>query len=106
MDEDYLGHSLLPSGSAAGAGVGEERHLAGVLHGTGDEALLLDGDAGDAAGTDLSALGDELAKGRDVFVVDDADADRLRGSGVLATLTAEGLRRSPLLFPAIFFCFQ
>src|SRR5690606_36124684 len=70
----------------ARAGVREERHLARVLHRGRDELLLLDGHAGDATRTDLAALRDELPEGRDVLVVDDADAHRLRGRGVLAAL--------------------
>src|ERR1700712_1099624 len=72
--------------SAAGAGVGEQGHLACVLDRTGDEALLLDGDTGDATGADLAALRDELAQGRDVLVVDQTDLDALRGSNGLAAL--------------------
>src|SRR5699024_8385606 len=51
------------------AGERQEGHLAGVLHGGGDLTLLLRGQAGDAAGTDLAAVGDELAKEVDVLVV-------------------------------------
>jgi hypothetical protein len=70
----------------ARARVGQQCHLARVLDGAGDEALLLHGDTGDAAGADLSTLGDELAKGGDILVVDDANADGLRRSGVLPVL--------------------
>src|SRR5690606_40531431 len=56
--------------SAARAGVRQQRHLARVLDGAGDLALLLDGHAGDATRTDLAAVGDELPQGRDVLVVD------------------------------------
>src|SRR3954454_23610692 len=77
--------------SAAGAGVGEQRHLARVLHGAGDEPLLLHGDAGDPARADLAALGDELAQGGDVLVVDHPDLDALRGSGGLAALAPRRL---------------
>ena len=50
------------------------------------DALFLNGNAGDAAGADLSTLGDELAQGGDIFVIDDTNPNRLRGSGILATL--------------------
>src|SRR3954469_25242503 len=76
---------------APGAGVGEQRHLARVLHGAGDEPLLLHGDAGDAARTDLAALRDELAQGGDVLVVDHPDLDALGGSRGLAALAPRGL---------------
>src|SRR5690606_27645028 len=68
------------------AGVGQERHLARVLDRTGDQTLLLHRDTGDTTGADLAALRDELAKRSDVLVVNDADADRLRGGGVLRAL--------------------
>src|SRR5690606_4522068 len=67
-------------------GVGQERHFARVLDRLGDQTLLLHRDSGDTTGADLPALGDELAKRCDVLVVNDADPDRLRGSGGLATL--------------------
>src|SRR6476661_43274 len=76
---------------AASAGVRKQSHLARVLDGAGDEALLLDGDTGDTASTDLPALGDELAEGGDILVVDDANLDRLRGGGVLRALAAARL---------------
>ncbi len=80
----------------------QKRHLAGVLDGLRDETLLLHGDTGDATGADLSALRDELPKGRDILVVDDADLDGLRGGAAFfAPLPPRGLRRSPLLFPAM-----
>lgn len=48
-----------PVGSAAAACVGEQRHLACVLDGGGDLALLLRCEAGDSTGSDLAAVGDE-----------------------------------------------
>jgi len=75
---------------AARAGVGQERHLACVLDRTCDESLLLDVDTGDTTSTDLSPLGDELAKRGDILVIDDTNADRLRGSDVLAALSTAG----------------
>src|SRR5680860_1897128 len=76
-----------------GVSVQEQRLIArAVLDGTRDEALFLDGDAGDATCADLSTLGDELTKGGDIFLIDDTNPDRLRGGGVFATLsTAERL---------------
>src|SRR4051812_8985631 len=60
--------------SASGAGVGQQRHLTGVLDRDGDLALLLDGDTGHPAGADLAAVRDELAQQRGVLVVDIVDA--------------------------------
>src|SRR5689334_8521406 len=76
---------------SSGARVREEGHLARVLDRERDELLLLHRDAGDATGADLAALRDELAEGGDVLVVDDADADGLRRSGVLAALDVRAL---------------
>src|SRR5690349_25161341 len=56
--------------SARRGGVGEQRHLAAVLHGGRDVALVLAAVAAHAAGTDLAAVGDELAQQRRVLVVD------------------------------------
>src|SRR5690606_32936013 len=82
--ENQLCHCRYPL--AASAGVRQERHFARVLDRLGDQTLLLHRDTGDTTGADLSALRDELAKRCDVLVVNDAHADRLRGSGGLATL--------------------
>src|SRR6266536_6187976 len=56
--------------------VGQERHLAGVLDRLGELALLLRADPGDPPGTDLAAVGDELAQQRGVLVVDVVDLRR------------------------------
>src|SRR6476469_7679354 len=56
--------------SARRRGVGQQRHLAAVLHGHGDVTLVLAAVAADAAGTDLAAVGDELPQQRRVLVVD------------------------------------
>src|SRR3954469_24993288 len=55
--------------SARRRGVGQQRHLAAVLHGHGDVTLVLAAVAADAAGTDLAAVGDELPQQRRVLVV-------------------------------------
>src|SRR4051794_41905556 len=100
---------LFPSWSAAGAGVGEQGHLTGVLDGPGDEPLLLHGDTGDPARADLAALGDELAQGGDVLVVDHPDLDALRGSGGLGApaprrLASVAPRPSPTAVWGFLFC--
>src|SRR4051812_12236656 len=56
--------------SARRRGVGQQRHLAAVLHCHGDVTLVLAAVAADAAGTDLAAVGDELPQQRRVLVVD------------------------------------
>src|SRR4051812_33659744 len=56
--------------SARRRGVGQQRHLAAVLHSYRDVTLVLAAVAADAAGTDLAAVGDELPQQRRVLVVD------------------------------------
>jgi hypothetical protein len=46
---------------------------------------------GRTPGTDLPALRDELAEGRDVFVVDDPNANRFCGGRVLRALATARL---------------
>src|SRR6476469_6858690 len=55
--------------SARRRGVGQQGHLAAVLHGHGDVTLVLAAVAADAASTDLAAVGDELPQQRRVLVV-------------------------------------
>src|SRR6478735_7927992 len=62
-----------PPSSACGRGVGEQRHLAGVLDRGRDVALVLGAVAADATGTDLAAVGDVLTQQRRVLVVDAGD---------------------------------
>src|SRR4051812_30100447 len=50
--------------------VGEQRHLAAVLHGHGDVALVLRAVAADPTRADLAAVGDVLAQQAGVLVVD------------------------------------
>src|SRR5438270_459856 len=56
--------------SAGRAGVGQQRHLAAVLHCDRDIALVLRAVARHPARTNLAAVGDELAQQRGVLVVD------------------------------------
>src|SRR3954469_11778739 len=56
--------------SASRAGVGQQRHLAGVLDRGGDVTLVLGAVARHPASADLAAVGDELAQQRGVLVVD------------------------------------
>ena len=64
--------------SAAGRGVRQQGHLAGVLDSLGDLALLLHGDTGDTTGTNLAAIGDELTQQGDVLVIDLGDLGGLQ----------------------------
>src|SRR3954447_22448277 len=84
--------SFRPSASAGRAGVRQQGHLARVLDGLGDLALLLHGDTGDAAGTDLAAVGDELAQDVDVLVVDLGDTRGLERVLLLLGLANRWLR--------------
>src|SRR6266545_6749764 len=52
---------------------GEQGHLAGVLHGRGNVALVLHAIAGHAPGADLAAVGHELLQQSDVLEVDVVD---------------------------------
>src|SRR3954453_23760518 len=56
--------------SACGGGVGQQGHLARVLHRDGHVPLVLDAVPGDPARADLAAVGDELPEQRGVLVVD------------------------------------
>src|SRR5262245_3831090 len=56
--------------SARRARVRQQRHLASVLDGGRDVALVLHAVPGDPAGADLAAVRDELAQQRGVLVVD------------------------------------
>ena len=76
--------------SASGRGVGQQRHLAGVLDRLGDLALLLGADAGDAAGADLAAVGDELAQQVGVLVVDVVDLGRERAGSTSSSACESG----------------
>src|SRR5688500_2131414 len=57
--------------SASGRGVGQQRHLAGVLDGDRDVALVLGAVAGDPAGADLAPVRDVLPEQGGVLVVDE-----------------------------------
>src|SRR5687768_1814100 len=63
-----------PPRSACRRGVRQQRHLARVLDRLGDLPLLLCAHPGDAPGTDLAPVRDELAQQRGVLVVDIGDA--------------------------------
>ena len=56
--------------SATGSGVRQQSHLAGVLDSLGELTLFLHGNTGDTTGTNLAAIGDELAQQGNVLVID------------------------------------
>src|SRR3954464_12658914 len=77
--------------SARGRGVGQQRHLTGVLDRLGDLTLLLGAPAGHPPGADLAAVGDELAQQGGVLVVDRLDAGGLERVGLLLRLAKRWL---------------
>src|SRR5690606_12736968 len=95
--EDQLCHVCRPF-SARRRRVRQQGHLAGVLDGASDRALLLDRHTRDATGTDLAAVGDELAQQRGVLVVDALDLGHLERVLLLLGLANNGLghRGAPL----------
>src|SRR5882757_915639 len=77
--------SFIASPSLSGRrGVGQQGHLASILDGLGDLALLLRADAGHPPGADLAPVGDELAQQGGVLVIDVLDLGR--GERVLLLL--------------------
>src|SRR3954447_18464903 len=62
--------SFIAASSAGRAGVGQQRHLAAVLHRDGNVTLVLRAVARHPTCADLAAVGDELAQQRRVLVVD------------------------------------
>src|SRR3954471_17163524 len=95
----FIGPSLP---SACGARVGQQLHLAAVLDGDRDVALVLRAVARHAPGADLAAVGDELAQQTDVLVVDVVDALLAEDADLTLLLLLPGLvvllfaRRPPL----------
>src|SRR5690242_20942676 len=74
--------------------VGEHRQAAGALDGRGHLALVLGAVAGDAAGDDLAALGDEVLQGRLILEV---HLGVLLGAEAAHLLAAEAATATPLL---------
>src|SRR5262249_44796552 len=82
--------------AAALVDVGQQRELARALDRAGDLDLVAAAGAGDAARADLALLGDELAQGRDVLVVDLLDLV----AALLARLAPPAPRTALLVAPA------
>src|SRR5699024_1689302 len=79
----------------------QESHFASVLDRGSNLTLLLRGQTGDAAGTDLAAVGDEETKGLGVLVVHLFDAFSLQW---VLLRTAGLLHPELLLVIALHFC--
>src|SRR3954451_15351506 len=77
--------------STRGARVGQQRHLATVLDGDGDVALMLRAVAGHPASADLAVVGDELPQQVGVLVVDVGVLLLAEGTHLLLRLARRGL---------------
>src|SRR3954467_10175954 len=84
----FIGPSLP---SACGARVGQQRHLAAVLDGDRDVALVLGAVAGHPTGADLAAVGDELPQQVGVLVVDVGALLLAEGAHLLLRLASRRL---------------
>src|SRR3954470_16557336 len=84
----FIGPSLP---SACGARVGQQRHLAAVLDGDRDVALVLRTVARHAPGADLAAVGDELPQQVGVLVVDVGALLLAEGAHLLLRLASRRL---------------
>src|SRR4051794_19063921 len=76
---------------ACSARVGQQRHLAAVLDGDRDVALVLRAVAGHPTGADLAAVGDELPQQVGVLVVDVGALLLAEGAHFLLRLASRGL---------------
>src|SRR5665811_2202353 len=65
---DY--RSPLPSRNGHLRGIGNQGQQPGLLDGSGDPSLMAGAVPRDAAGNDLSPLGDKLSQGINIFVID------------------------------------
>src|SRR6185436_15245353 len=83
---------IVPPASARGAGVRQQRHLAGVLDRRGDVPLVLGAVAGHPTGTDLAAVGDELPQQTGVLVVDVGDLLLAENANLLLGFAGRWLR--------------
>src|SRR3954453_13114589 len=83
--------SVSSSRSACGRGVGQQRDLAGVLDRDGHVTLVLTAVAGDPAGPDLAAVGDELPQQAGVLVVDVLGLVLAECAHLLLRLAQDGL---------------
>src|SRR5581483_3617641 len=95
VGEDDL-HAVATLSLASGRGVGQQRHLTAVLDSRGDVTLVLGAVAGDPAGTDLAAVGDELPQQVRVLVVDVADLVLAEDANLLLRLAHRRLRHHVL----------
>jgi hypothetical protein len=70
LKQDLHGNGLLTPDEGLFVGVRQERYLSGVLDRLAEVGLVLRARAGDPAGPDLPAFGEETAQHPDVLVVD------------------------------------
>src|SRR3712207_4554547 len=85
----------------AGVGhVGQQSELAGALHGRRDLVLMTAARTRDPARADLAALGDELAQGGDVLVVDELHLVLAVLAGLAAAAAGTTLAVTPARRPA------
>src|SRR3954451_2928521 len=82
---------MVTAPSASGARVGQQRHLAAVLHGHDDVTLVLGAVAGDPARPDLAPGGDELEQQAGVLVVHVGDLLLAELTDLLLGLTGRWL---------------
>src|SRR5689334_21858116 len=80
-----------PSSLSRGRGVGQQGDLARVLHRDRDVTLVLPAVAGDPAGPDLAAVGDELPQQAGVLVVDVLGLVLAERAHLLLRLAQDGL---------------
>src|SRR5215210_5971814 len=86
--------------AAIGPDVRQQGELAGPLDGGRDLVLVAAARARDAARADLAAVGDELAQGGDVLVVDELHLVAAVLAGLPASAAPSGLAITPARRPA------
>src|SRR5689334_711586 len=84
--------------------VRQERQLSSALDRAGDLVLMAPAGAGDPARADLPAVGDELAQGVDVLVVDELDLVAAVLAGLASPTAASRLAITPARRPAALLC--
>src|SRR5689334_16907196 len=89
---------------AALADVRQQRQLTRALHRAGDLVLMTPAGAGDPARADLAPVGDELAQGGDVLVVDELDLVAAVLAGLASPTAASRLAITPARRPAALLC--
>src|SRR5918992_2957349 len=99
-----IARTALVARLAGVADVRQQRELARPLDRRGDLVLVPPARARDAARPDLAAVGDELAQGRDVLVVDELDLVAAVLAGLAAPAAGTALAITPARRPAALLC--